>query len=407
MSARTLLTHLVVAALAFALGWSLSRGGPEAPSRQTVADADPAAAFAEILRIDDPRERTLALVSFFDRTDPSSAIMLRDVLTATESGLIVDEIAETLFAAWWAEADPAAAFANVVDPAWADRHPWVRTVTQEWVRRDPLAAVAAVESLPPGPTRGRLEAARVLLDEWFVPEDFADPTPLVGLVRQFELKPRARAVEHMLDRMIDARGIEATERFVEALPPDSDSIGVSIQQEFMARMGVALLDHDIARAQAWAAKHGHGREGVGVLKHLAYYWALKDGPAAMTWAMDLPDTPERAGVIKRAWISFGHADPEGARSWLHAREPDDLLLGIYARHLRHLVQEDPDRALELAQKASDPAVRERMLVALGRGWMRSDPEAAGAWLANGGLSKEVQEQIRSAPGAGPRGPSSS
>jgi hypothetical protein len=78
-----------------------------------------------------------------------------------------------------------------------------------------------------------------------------------------------------------------------------------------------------------------------------------------------------------------------------------MLAQIYAKHLRHFVAQDPERALELASKASDAEIRDRMLVAVGQGWIRADPEAATAWLATAGLSPELEERIRHAPGSRP------
>ena len=72
-----------------------------------------------------------------------------------------------------AKADPEAAFRNRVDPAWTNRHPWVRTVAEEWVQRDPVAVAKAIDSLPQNPTQGRIEGARVVLDGWFERDETA------------------------------------------------------------------------------------------------------------------------------------------------------------------------------------------------------------------------------------------
>jgi len=241
-----------------------------------------------------------------------------------------------------------------------------------------------------------------VLDAWFGLETLPDPTPLLGLFGHVEPKPRALAMQRMLDSLVERSGLEAAERFVESVPDLSDAIGLDVEQELMSRMAVVLLDHDVERAVAWAAKHGEGRAGVGIRKHLAYYWGLRDGPAAMAWATALPDTPERGAVVKRAWVSFGRKRPDEARAWLLERGPGPALVGIYAQHLRNVAREDPEQARALAPRVTDEAVRERMLVAVGRGWIRSEPEAVEAWLASGVLSPQQAARVRAAAPAPPR-----
>ena len=397
MTARLFVSHLVVGALALGLGWFLSRATDGPPAGIEVSE--PVAELAAILRLDDPNERAVSLARFFESTDPAWASRLREeLIAAREDEFNVDEIAEILFASWWAKSDPSAAFGNIVHPPWANRHPWVRTVVQEWMRKDPLAALAAIETMPQTrPTMGIVEAARFALDGWLSRDDLGDPEPLFGLVRQLDLKARGRAIERILDSLILKRGVDATEQFVGSLPIDPDSLGVDVSKEMVARMGVALLDYDVDRAIAWAAKHGEGPQNVGVLKHLAFYWAARDGPAAMAWARSLPESRGKRFVIKRAWMSFGKSRTEKARTWLEAQEPDQNLAQIYAQYVRILAREQPERALELANKATDSEVRDRLVVAAARGWMSSDPESARAWIVSSGISEELEQQISQIP----------
>ncbi|MHA7838597.1 MAG: hypothetical protein ACX98W_14170 [bacterium] len=397
MHARSILTHLVTALLAFGLGW-LVFGAPDTPVDREASSLpeSPAMALAAILELDDPSDRAVRLVRFFEQTDPSAAIVLRDVLIDQQEKGLVDEMAELLFASWWARSDPEAAFANIVDPGWANRHPWVRAVFREWVHQDPTAAAAAVESLPAEAARGRLEAARVVIDEWFELEDVPDPSRLLGLIEQLEIRRRAFAIQRVLNALVEQRGVDATQSFVEAVPESGSTFDYDLRQELMARMAVVLLDHDVERAVRWAEEHGHDRQGAGIRKHLAYYWGLKDGPAAMEWATGLPDTPDRSAVVARAWLSFGRVQPEKASDWLVERGPDGALQDVYARYLRNLAKNEPARALELAEQTADDEVREKMLMAVGQGWMRADREAAEAWLATAGLPPEIEKRIRRA-----------
>jgi hypothetical protein len=400
MKSRSILSHLVVAAVFLAVGWALAAhlgGAGVSPMGDAGegSDADPATRFVTILRIRDPLDRAAALARFLESADPESAPQLRAALVAPNQGFLVDEIDEALLASWWARSDPAAAFDSIVNPPWGHRHPWVRAVLQRWVREEPLAAVEAVEALPAeNPEFGRVEGVRVLVDGWFENNAELDPTPLLGLLREMEPRARAFAISRLLNQMVATRGIDATESFVESVPPEVNALVVNLKGELLSRMGVSLLDFDVERAKRWVAKHGEGRKGAGVAKHLAYYWGLKDGPAAMEWSMTWPDESLRPDLVLRSWLSFRRADLDGSEAWLTSRDPDPVLQGVYDRFLRNLAKRDPQYALELVERSTDSMIRERLLIAVGQGWMHADPESAESWLAGADLAPEVEAKIR-------------
>lgn len=392
MNARLISSHLVVAALALALGYVLfsQRAGDRSPVGGTD---DPVAAFSEILEIPDAHTRTQAMLDFFAAADPAWAERLREAIDPATSKLVLDEVGETLFASWWARSNPALAFERRLDPAWANRNPWIRETMRAWAATDPAAAAAAANALPPNPDRGIVEATRVLVDHWWDGPNAPDPQPLLDLIQKLEVVPRTGAVQRLIELSIQNRGIDGTERFVESLP-QPESLGVSVQNELLARFGQALLDHDVERARQWALKHGEGRDGAGVLRHLAYTWGQKNGPEAMAWSMGLPDTPHRPGVVYRVWLSFRQTKPEEAAQWLLAQEPSEALMGVYSRYLNGLaLEKKTDEALAIAGRTQDPALRERLLTAVGMGWAQSDPDGAKTWLGTVELSAESEARI--------------
>jgi hypothetical protein len=391
MNGRRMASYLAIAVLAFALGWSGGSGSrvdaPQAARGEESGATSPEEAgrlLSEILEVEDVRARTKRLTEFFAATDPGFAPELRPLLVDPESERIRDETVEALFAHWWAGHDPAAAYREAVNPAWSERHPWMREVMRTWTRRDPSAAAAAVLDLPPGATNGRLEAARAVVDTWVSIEDMPDPTPLLQVIKHLEPIARGSALQHVISSMAEHRGIEETLDFVRSVEADGNrGLDRDVALEVPARAGIVLLEYDPGLAVAWAEEHKDGPAAVGIHKHLAYYWGLRDGQAAMEWAMALP--PElRPMAVKRAWVSFGRKQKEVAREWLHARAPDVVLSGIYTQHLQILAEKEPQTALALAERSVDPATREQMLAAVLRGWMKSDPKAASAWLAESG-----------------------
>ena len=65
---------------------------------------------------------------------------------------------------------------------------------------------------------------------------------------------------------------------------------------------------------------------------------------------------------------------------------------------------DASAALEIAERTKDPALRERLLAAVGVGWMKTDPAAAGKWLDTVELAPELEAQVRQSVPAGPPTP---
>lgn len=397
MNAKSAVSHLAAALAAFALGFFLANAGlldfdsSGRPAAQ--ADADPATALQAILGVDDPVDRAAQLAAFFARTDPSTAPGLHEILLQRESGLYIDEMSELLFASWWAKSNPEAAFQNPINPPWADRHPWMRTVLGEWARKDPQAAAVAVQQMPAGPLKGRIGGARAVVDAWLTLDVMPEPSALIGVIAQLEPLTRSGAISHLLGSMIEDRGIDSTLDFARSVPPD-DALSENFQQEFLARTAVVLIDHDIDRAIAWADEYAGTPNAAGIYKHLAYYWALRDGQPALEWALSLPDQPAKSTIVTRAWISFSRKHREQATVWVSSHAPHPMMQGAYNDYIKTLAETDAVSALALANRSPNAELRNAMLAAAAEGWMKQDPEAASAWLASAGLPQELADKIR-------------
>jgi len=397
MTPRSVLAIVVALLVGIALGGALS------PTSSSRGDADPAvqaaddptAALESIISMESPRERARALVDLLDRTHPSSGLLVHEKLAELRTEPGMDEIVEILVAEWWADAAPQIAFVHPVDPLWPDRHPWARTVVEEWAEKDPVAAAIAVQNMPEGPNKGRKSAARAVLDSWLTLETMPDPKTLLGVVAQLEPMARSGALHHVAKTLIEHRGIDEALDVIRDMP-DERTPGGSVQQELLARTGVALLDFDSDRAVAWAAEHAGAPAGPGIHKHIAYYWGVNEGRPALEWALDLPGSPSKAMIVKRAWISYSRKHRDDAADWLRSRQPHPEMKDAYRDFIRSLAETEAENALELAERAEDPDYRDDLLAAAAEGWMTVDPEAAQAWLAGSGLPPELTQRVRAA-----------
>jgi len=390
MGIRGILTHTLVAIVACGAGaWLVSSRIDHGPE---LTATDPVGRLIEIHHLADPAERARALVDFFAEADPADAPTLLEALKE-DPEVLPDEMTEILFASWWAQSDPEAAFEKRINPPWVDRHPWMRTVVATWVYSDPNRVAEGVMDLSvENPAHGRVEAAQTLLDRWFDATE-EDPVVLLQIIQTLEVKPRTYAMRQYLNALVDARGLDGAEQFVESIALDKGEFDMNVRNEILGRMGSVIAAHDIERAKRWAEKHGQGRQGAGVLRYLAYYWGTRDGPAAMEWVLGLPDTPHKRQTVKRTYISFLNRDKEGATEWISQHEPVADLEVVLVLYLKRLATSDPRAALDHANRSETEEMRNRLYVVIGRSWMRTDPTAAQAWLLSAGLPLEVQGKI--------------
>lgn len=372
---------LALAALAFVLGLWVGGRPPH------VDGADPPARLATILRLTDHNVRARALGDFFARANPNDADDLLEVLRGDREH--VDEVAEVLYAAWWAQFDAQGALEGRMLPNWSGRYPWIRTVVQEWTRRVPEHALKAVAEMDKKQVEPNQVAVTALIRAWFE-NDASDPTPLIDIIAALDLvKARGDAINVFLESMMDARGVPATALFVETMAER----GYRFKTEFFGRFAGSNTRRDPAYAYAWAQKHADGPHGKNLLRHLSARWGYEDGPAAMEWAVALPPSEQKSFLIERTWRSFLVRDRAGARAWMSDQTPTPELESAWTLYLIGTAKEDPEQAIALAAQVQNRARRDKVLTAAGRAWMRSDRAAAEAWLEGADLTPDVREAI--------------
>jgi len=240
----------------------------------------------------------------------------------------------------------------------------------------------------------RQAAVLALIRSWFE-NDGSDPTPLLEVIQGLELvKARGDAIDVFVSAMMDARGVPATEQFIETMP----DLDYGFKTEFFGRFVGNLSRRDPAHAYAWAQEHADGPYGKNLLRHLAARWGYEDGPAAMKWVMALPESDRKAMLVDRAWRSYARRDLEGARAWVEDQVPTPALEPAYALYLVGTAKQDPESALALAEAhVQDPARRQRVQKVALRTWRKTDPAGAEAWLASADLTPEARAAILEPP----------
>lgn len=342
-----------------------------------------------ILQLPEPLVRARALTDFFSQQNPTHLEIIEAVYTAERTQ--VDEVAEALFAAWWARFDPAGAFGGRIPPNWGGDDPWSRTVMREWVRKDPQTALAAALAVPPQPESVKLESLRSVVKGWF-DHPQTDPNDLLAIIDQVKgVRPRGELVIIWVSRMIETRGVDYAIDYAESMPEEPAQL--RIKRELMGRLAAQLIPIDAKRAVEFTERNARTPAGNKTATYMINRWAHDDGPSAFEWAL-ATDVPGKHNVVERAWRAFLIGDREAALSWMSMQRYSKEIEPAYSLYLMNLAKTDHQRALELSTQLEGRSSLVQVWQAVGRSWIAKDPIGAEAWMMGLDLPQETLRSIR-------------
>jgi hypothetical protein len=340
-----------------------------------------------ILTEPDPRLRTAQLLDLLENLSPDDTSALLAALD--DERAYVDEVATVLVGAWWTEHDPQAAF-DSRPQRWGQGSLWIATVSREWARHDPLAALEAVKRIPEAGESRRLAATRALTQGWF--GSHAAPDELLSYIEEIQAGRSRNEVLHIFaNRLVMRDGAAAAVELVDRTLSDSD--GDNFKTQLVRYVTSAVAAEDPQLAVALADEHGSGRKGQHLRRRVGQSWARNDGASAMAWATSLPAGEERDDVVRSAYRSWTRRDRESAMAWMRVQQPDPALEPAMRIFIVAVASDDPPGALDWMDRIEDPKRREETLAEIGRQWMRLDPEAAVPWLEGVDLPEDVKSSI--------------
>ena len=240
----------------------------------------------------------------------------------------------------WSAFDPAAAtrFVATQPPTSDAEAQELRTVSREWARKDPAAALAWAQSLPSGDLR-KPPATYGILEGW---TDRA-PTQAAGYVGQLTYgTSRSYAGE-------------------------------------AAAVAARWTERDPAAAAQWAAELPDRTARHDALRQVAASWATVDVPSAGRWAATLPPSPERVDIWGGIADNWTGSDPAGAETWLSTLPAGGDRDAAVAAYAAKIVPTDPEKALTWAKTLSNGAFAARQIDNLLAVWSRKDGLAARNW----------------------------
>jgi len=331
----------------------------------------------------DPDARVAAnlMLTRWGKADPDGALEYLSGLDRRRAGgdaaIIISALAST---------DPQRAIKWLEDPENKLKNfPWMGqilagSITKEWVRDDPDAALEWAKSVPENQRSGAYSgvlgtiaatdpqrASAMALE---LPESNAREEIIAQISRSWSESSPAEALEW-------AQGLEGDER--------SRAVGEALG---------SWAQTDPESAAEFITSLPEDERTAGMVKRVTSTWARQEPAAAAQWVGDLPEGDEKKGAIGDVMWNWTTTDPTAASTWLleqPAGESRDEGIGSLARVT---FESDPEGALTWAAHMSSDE-RRLQSVAIGiHAWRERDQEAADAWLENTDtLSAEEVENI--------------
>jgi hypothetical protein len=439
---------------------------------------DPNGARAAIATIPDPRvQYLLAQYVFADlaASDPATALQQAGQLPT----LALRDIADAAVVQEVAKHDPATALklyneANLSGPAlgsifmeWADRDlsqatqalvslphgddrtNVVRFIAHRLLEKDPAAAIAWLDGLPPG--LGDPMSRQMIMGRWgqvdpkaaseyisqvrdaLPPEnlrqlDFAlsiswaqkDPKSAAAWAFTLPKQERADAVQVAMSSwartdpksaaafLISAGLDDSTEgsaaaglvtewmksdpqaamNWVNGLPPDSSAHTFATNA---ATQG--MVKQSPAKAASYVAVMPDGPNKWNAIGQIAGQWSKDDPAAAAQWVANLPDCPPKQFSLQMIAGQWATSDPEKASAWLMQLPGGanrDEAVQAFSSAVFHT---DPNAALQWAQSISDSDAHQTQVESILRHWMASDPDKAQIAIKNSSLTDDEKNDL--------------
>lgn len=346
------------------------------------------ATFNAITHNQNPLERAALWVEFYASIDPADAPRVGDLFKKSIGGQ--DEVSATLLASWWAQHDPRGALKRAYSWPWDDRKLGTRVVFYEWGRSAPEEALQGLAGLP-GLVSGQIQSAGGAFVRGFVDSGAAPSAELASFIEGIDvLKDRVSMIETLISGLSARDGLKATEAYVGSL--DQQVAPDLTKQFFRTFVGVAAI-RDPDEAKVFVEKYADSVYGKHLRRRLGARWARFHGAEAMEWARALPIEDDRDDVVEHTFRNFVFADRSAATLWMHERHDDPSLEAVLPMFLAVLAKQDPQQAAHWLPRVSDAEKRQRTTEKVVKEWLRTDPEAAMAWVDASELSPRVKRSL--------------
>lgn len=340
--------------------------------RQSTPDWDP-----------DARVAAQLMLTRWGKSDPDGALAYVQSLDYKKAGgdaaVIISSLAATdpQRAIRWLQ-DPDNKLANL---------PWMGqilagSITKEWVRQDPDAALAWATTLPKNQQSGAYGGVLGTLAA-------TDPARASALAVDL---PAGDARRDIIGQIARAWSESAPD---EAIQWASTLEGDERERAVGEALG-AWAQSAPNEAAGYVDQLAEDERTEGMLDRVASNWARQEPEAAAHWLANQAEGADKANAMGDVMWNWTVADPQAASTWLldqPAGNSRDEGIGALAKAT---FDNDPASAVTWAANMSDDEKRQSSVGIGVNVWLERDPDAANQWLnTTDSISQEEIQRIRS------------
>lgn len=362
------------------------------PALPLVAEAatplfgpDVAVAWERALLEPDPLVRTRKLADLLGSLTAQSAPLVAEVFQRFEKSGRNFESEQNLFLRAWGRVDGGAAVAFTTKGG-TDLKPKSKTLAAlaGWATTDANSTRAWLEALPDTAPRESLIFG--LLDGW-------STVNFAAAASYAESRPRSQSRdsfrELLLERSLSMGGVPAAQQWFHSIA-DNEHNSLYKQRAFDDVIR-SMLYRDPAAAAQWLAQQG-GRAYLtgGPITETAAKLAQTAPLEALRWLENFraaPDGAVKDGVatVMKEWAK---RDVNAAGLFLQGQAQHPQYDAMAASFAQAIAKSNPQNALAWAQSIRDEAARAAAQDAVGKAWLRNEPDAARGWLTAAGYTEE-------------------
>jgi hypothetical protein len=243
---------------------------------------------------------------------------------------------------------------------------------------NPASAAIRLAQVPPGESRDY--AVRALADGWAR----ADLAASLAWARQLGPEERSPAVETVLAVMQASDPLQAADVALATLS------GAALERTLVSSVH-ALVRSDLPTAAALVVRFPEGDAQNQAMFPVVRALAALNPVEAVAWSKTLPAGPTQAMALNNILDVWAAQAPAAAGQFVAQMNPGPAQEAA-AGYVVALLAANPPAAIQWVQSLPNGAARDRASVNLASAWAQRDPAAAAAWSATLPSSPEVRMQ---------------
>jgi len=371
-----------------------SAAGGAAPGA-ALGEAEMKAAVAEALATHDLLDRVSALVDLMRRLDAGNVAGAADAYEAAARGIDPQDAA--LFANAWARLDYEAAmdrFLTIPNPAVQFRG-IAEVIFQRARSGDAEAVRAYAERTVLGnadlPTADLESAAAIIVDA--TARGLAAAGEFEELNALLELLESGQARSFLITKtMIElGRNDGDIRAWADGIPWDAKN---DLKKDVLRPVLAVIASSDGRQASEWYDGIKDKLEPGLWLGEIGDAWAGTDPVAALEWLLAQPPSEPRSMALRTGAYAYLRRDGAAAADWIKARlDRPDVHAHMLFPLVQYVISVDIQQALPLAREIEGEGDRNAALKQILMIWSRSDYDAVKKYMAEQGVSPEVEEAV--------------